>query len=283
MPGLDRIFDVFVRTARSSVEASLGDIAGLTLQGIELIRYGSWIDRLPVPLSVHMFRLKPLHGNGLVILSPPLSAAALEVAFGGKARRQSVVDGREYSGIETRVLQRFVTNVLGDFQDAWQPVHPLELSVLRSESNPAHAAIATEEAVVMIAELRVLLEGQEGLTLTICMPYAALDPVRTKLSGEIEGPQDDRGASWAGILRGRIGDLLLDVRAELGSCQMPMREVLTLKAGDVLTLDTRKDEAVVVRVGDLPKFLGVPGMARDGHAIRILGRITQKARGRKAA
>lgn len=283
MPGLDRIFEVFVRGMRSPVEALLGDIAGLSLAGVELIRYGTWTERLPVPLSVHMFRLTPLNGNGLVILSPPLSAAALEMAFGGRARRQAVVDGREYSEIETRVLQRFVARVLEAFQDAWQSVYPLDLSILRSESNPAHATIATEDAVVLIAELRVLLEGEEGLTLSLCIPYAALDPVRNSLSGEVEGVTEDRGVSWGGVLRGRIADLQLQVQAELGSCQMSMREVMTLKAGDVLTLETRRDDAIVLRVEDLPKFLGVPGVSRDGHAVRIVDRLVQGAARRKAA
>jgi flagellar motor switch protein FliM len=283
MPGLDRIFEVFVRGMRSSVEALLGDIAGLSLAGVELIRYGTWAERLPVPLSVHMFRLTPLNGNGLVILSPPLSAAALEMAFGGKARRQAVVDGREYSEIETRVLQRFVMRVLEAFQDAWQSVHPLDLCILRSESNPAHATIATEDAVVLIAELRVLLEGEEGLTLSLCIPYAALDPVRNELSGEVEGAKDERSASWDGVLRGRITDLPLAVRAELGSCQMSMRDVMALKPGDVLTLDTRREGAIVLRVEDLAKFLGVPGVSRDGHAVRIVDRIVPGAAGLRAA
>lgn len=283
MPGLDRIFEVFVRGMRSTIETLLGDIAGISLAGIELIRYGTWAERLPVPLSVHMFRLSPLSGNGLLILSPQLSAAVLEMAFGGKARRQAVIDGREYSAIETRVLQRFVGQVLVDFQESWQSVYPLDLSILRSESNPSHATIATEDAVVLIAELRVLLEGEEGLTLTLCIPYAALDPLRTKLSGEIEGVQDERGASWYRALRGRIADVPVEIRAELGSCHMSMGEVMHLKAGDVLTLDTRREDTIVVRVENVAKLLAVPGVSREGHAVRIVDRIRPGAVGLKAA
>jgi flagellar motor switch protein FliM len=275
LPGLDRIFDSYLRLLRTSLEGLLGEIGGLTLASVELVRYGSWVRQLAVPVSVNMFRMNPLNYNGLVVLSPPLASAALEVAFGGKARRQALVEGREYSGIETRVLQRFVTRVLGDFQEAWQPIEHLEFSVVRSESNPAHAPVATDDAVALLTEFRVLLEADEGLTLTICIPYSALDSVRQKLTGEFGALAATKGKSWAGQLQGRIGEIKLGVKAELGSCHLNMREVLTLKPGDVITLERRRDEPVFVHVEDLPKFYGVPGLSREGHAVRILGPLNE--------
>jgi len=271
MPGLDRIFDSFLRTLRGTMETLLGEIGGVTLAGIELVRYRSWLSRLAPPVNVNIFRLAPLHGNGLLVVSQPLASAALEVAFGGQSRRQTPVEGREYSGIETRVLQRFVARVLADFQDAWRPIQQLELSIVRSESNPAHAVVAMEDAVVLVAELRVLLEADEGLTLSIAIPYAARDPVRQKLTGEFETPDDERGASWASELRGRIGDVKLGIKAELGSCRMTLRQVMALGPGDVLTLEKKREEPIVMRIEKVPKFLGLPGVAGEGHAVRIVG------------
>jgi len=282
MPGLDRVFDSFLRTLRTSVEGLLGEIGGLSLTSVELLRYGGWVQRLTVPVSVNMFRISPLNHNGLVVLSPPLASAALEVAFGGKARRQALVEGREYSGIETRVLQRFVHRVLVEFQEAWQPIEPLEFSIVRSESNPAHAPVATDDAVALVAEFRVLLEADEELTLSICIPYAAFDSLRSKLTGEFGALAATRGKSWASQLQGQISEIRLGVKAELGSCHLSVRDVLGLKPGDVITLERRRDEPVLVHVEALPKFYGVPGLARDGHAVRILGRVKQNSGGPSA-
>jgi flagellar motor switch protein FliM len=283
MPGLDRIFDTFLRILRSSIETLLGDIGGVSLGTIELIRYGSWLAQQSTPLSVHLFRLSPLPGSGLLVLSPALSGIALEVAFGGTTRRQTLIEGRGYSDIETRVLQRFAARILSDFEDAWEPIQPLELAVLRSESNPAHAAIATEEALVLVAEIRVLAQADEELPLMLCIPYGALDAIRPKLTGEFEVEDGSPGAQWSGQLRNSIGDLKLNVRAELGSCQMSMRQVLRLKPGDVVPLGTRRDEPILVRVEEKPKFYGVAGMAHEGHAVRITDRVRQGVTGLDAA
>ena len=272
MPGLDRVFDAFVRLLRATMEVSLGEIGGVALGGIELLRYGSWVRRFAPPVSVHMFRITPLPSNALAVLSPALAAATLEAAFGGKIRRQTLVEGREYSSIETRVLQRFVGRVLADFEEAWRPIQPLEVSIVRSESNPAHAVVATEDAVVMIADLRILVEAEEGLQLDVCIPYAALDSIRSKLTGEVEGLTEERGPGWGKQLRGRIEDVQVGVSVELGNTTLPLRSILRFKVGDVLTLDTGKEEPALVRVERLPKFRGVPGLARDTYAVRIVDR-----------
>jgi flagellar motor switch protein FliM len=277
LPGLDRVFDVFIRNLRGTIEGTLGDIGGLSLSGVELLRYGSWTQRFAGAQSVHMFKLAPLHGNGLLLLSPTLAAAALEVAFGGKTRRSKAIEEREYSLIETRVLQRLVSRILGDFQEAWQIIEPLELSLVRSESYFSHAVVATDDAVALVAEVRILLESEEELSLTVCVPYGALDPLRTKLAGEIDGLAEDRGPSWMGQMRERIDDVSIDVSVELGSCLVSLRRLVALKEGDLLVLDTRKDDPVVVRVEGLPKFYGMPGLARSGHAVRVLGRIGRRA------
>ena len=277
LPGLDRVFDVFIRNLRGTIEGILGDIGGLSLSGVELLRYGNWTQRFPRAQSVHMFRLAPLHGNALLVLSPTLAAAALEVAFGGRTRRSKPIEEREYSLIETRVLQRLVVRVLGDFQEAWQIIEPLELSVLRSESHLSHAVIATDDTVALVAEVRILLESEEELSLTVCIPYGALDPLRAKLAGEIEAVADDRGPSWTGQMRERVDDVKVDLTVELGSCLVDLRRLVALKEGDMLVLDTRKDDPVVVRVEGLPKFYGMPGLARSGHAVRILDRIGRRA------
>jgi flagellar motor switch protein FliM len=273
MPGLDRVFDVFVRTLRGSLEGLLGEIGGVTLGGIELVRYGSWVRRFAPPVSVHMFRLAPLPGNGLMILSPPIAAAALEAAFGGKIRRQTLVEGREYSSIETRVLQRFVARMLEDFREAWESIQTLDLSIVRSESNPAHAVVATEDGVVMVADLRILVDADVGLGADICIPYAALDSLRNKLTGEFEAVLEERGPGWGRQLRGRLDDVAVGVSVDLGGCTLPLRSVLKLQAGDVLTLDASRDEPVVMRVEQIPKFTAVPGIASDGYAVRIVDRV----------
>jgi flagellar motor switch protein FliM len=59
--------------------------------------------------------------------------------------------------------------------------------------------------------------------------------------------------------------------ADLGRLEMTTREVLGLRAGDVLHLSTRGEDALPIRVEGTPLMTGVAGVSRGRNAVRILG------------
>ncbi len=74
----------------------------------------------------------------------------------------------------------------------------------------------------------------------------------------------------------RMGDAMrdvpVDVVVELGRLTLGLREVLTLKAGDVVRLNAAVDDPVSVRVANLEKLGGVPVVSRGQLAVEIRGR-----------
>jgi flagellar motor switch protein FliM len=65
------------------------------------------------------------------------------------------------------------------------------------------------------------------------------------------------------------------VKAVLGRTTVTVRDVLELQPGDVMTLDTGVNEELEVRVGDLLKFYGIPGVKKNKVAVRIT-RVAKK-------
>jgi len=68
-------------------------------------------------------------------------------------------------------------------------------------------------------------------------------------------------------------DLLLDVKVqltvELGTCQMPMREVLQLNVGSVVKLDQAAQAPVVLFVNQKKIARGEVVVSEDRYAIKI--------------
>jgi flagellar motor switch protein FliM len=60
------------------------------------------------------------------------------------------------------------------------------------------------------------------------------------------------------------------VLIQLARGALPLGEVAELKVGDVIKLDTQKQEPAVVFLGDRPKFLGRPGLKGRKRAVEIL-------------
>jgi flagellar motor switch protein FliM len=64
----------------------------------------------------------------------------------------------------------------------------------------------------------------------------------------------------------------VDVVAELGTVELGLRQLLSLRAGDTLRLSTAVDEPIALTVAGVPKFDAVPVIARGQMAVQVRGR-----------
>lgn len=275
MPGLDVVLGRLARDLRGSLATFFGSVPNVTVGGVELVKFGSFMTQLRQPIGLLFYKLAPLRGQGMLILRPPLVAAVLQVLFGGTPGRPTPPATREFSAIEQRVLERLATRILGDLREAWRPVAAMDCSLLRIETNPLFATIATAHELVLLTEIQVAAEGFGDLAFSIAIPNGALEPVRPALARiqEAEGADAVPEAGWHERLQLGLAEAPVEMRVELGRRQLPMSKVLALKVGDVVALGTGREGPVVVRVGGRPHFLGTPGVAGSSNAVSITARM----------
>jgi flagellar motor switch protein FliM len=165
--------------------------------------------------------------------------------------------------------------VLEDLRSAWQPTEAIACTLVASETNPQFAAICGTEELVVAVGLRVSVEGCGQGTLCLCLPNAALDPIRPRLQRLPLGGGGGRAVpeAWRARIEAALADIAVEVSAELGKRRLALREVLALRAGDLLALETGRDGPVVLRVAGKPRFLGAPGIAGGKNAVRITARL----------
>ena len=243
------------------------------MTGVELVKFGRITERLTRPVSLQLFRMPPLRGQGMVVLRGPLVGTLLQVFFGGTLARTAPVAEREYSSIEQRALERFGARVLADFREAWRPIATLELALVRTETNPSFAPIAAAQDLVVQIDVQITAEGAEAGTLSLCIPNGALDPVRPRLRATPGEEAEPPAAVWGERMRALLAGAELELAAELGTRRMSVRDVLGLSPGDVIPLGTGREGPVLVRVEGRPRFVGAPGMSGGSNAVRVTGRL----------
>src|SRR5207248_9029531 len=181
LPGLELVVDRFVRGLRTSLGALLGQVPDLDVRGPELLKFARVTARLPQPVGLGVFRMPPLRGQGLLVVTPALVTTLLQVFCGGAPGRTTPVAGRDLSGIEQRVLEPFGARVLHDLKEAGRPLAAIEFGALDAETNPLFATIAGPQDPVVLLALAVGIAGQASPGLWLCLPNAALDPLRHRL------------------------------------------------------------------------------------------------------
>jgi flagellar motor switch protein FliM len=268
MPTMELIHDRFARQFRTHLAKFLGRTCFANVGGIEMVKFGLFMKKLPLPSSLHIFRMPPLSGYALMVVSAPLVFGVIDGLFGGSGQGRVKIEGREYTPIESRLIGKVVMMALEVLKDAWAPIHPVDFVYVRSEFNPLAIAIVPPTDVVIIVTIEVELE-QESTTLTICMPYSTLEPLRGKLA---TGFQSTRLEVDSGVIRRmetNVKQTIASLGVQLARGTIKTRDFLKLNVGDVITLDTNPADEARVMIEGAPKFYGYVGSYRGNRAVRI--------------
>lgn len=271
LPGLEAIYDRFVRGARSAFSRELSVKSGLELQSLRQEKYGAWLKQAPDPFCAQPFSLKPLSGSAALVFTPLLANQLVDVLMGGNGSFASAKRAREYSEIERRLLTKFAALLVELLADAWSPVLQVSAICGRLNTSPQTLNLGSPTDWISSAAISVELAGKCS-DLFLLLPMYALGPVKDKLEagGAGAAPAAD-SASRTKLTR----QLLLteaDVSVMLGKGKITGRELLNLKVGDVIALETRADSDAVVRVEGKPKFSAALGTAAGNKAAIIKSR-----------
>lgn len=275
MPTMELIHDRFARQFRTTISKFLGRTCFANVGGIEMVKFGLFMKKLPLPSSLHIFRMPPLPGYALLVVSAPLVFGIIDSLFGGSGLGRTKIEGREYTPIETRLIGKVVMQALDTLKDAWAPIHPVDFVYVRSEFNPLAIAIVPPTDVVVIVTIEVELE-HETTSLIICMPYSTIDPLRSKLA---TGFQSTRLETDSGVMKRmevNVKQSLAHVSVQLASGGIKAKEFLELKVGDVVTLDNNPSDEAMFMIEGAPKFFGYVGSYRGNRAIRITRPIPKR-------
>ncbi|MFP4070713.1 MAG: flagellar motor switch protein FliM [Desulfovibrionales bacterium] len=268
MPVMEIINDRFARLASNAIANSMRKKVDVNPISIDMSKFGDFMRSLPVPTSINIFKMDPLRGNALVVVDTRLVFALVENFFGG-AGSQPKVEGREFTPIEQVIIARIVNILLTTMEEAWQPVHPVKIELVRSEINPQFATIVPPSDVVVVVSFEIELETSIG-SLIVALPYATIEPIRSKLYASFQSERLEVDHAWIGRFKERLLETPVEVVVELGKTAISGRQLMSLKPGDVLLLDTDVDDLLKAEVQGVRKFFGQPGFVKGNRAFQVI-------------
>ena len=150
LPTLDIINQMFSRLFRNSFATLMRKPAQVNTVSTDTIKFGDFLRSLPVPSSLHIFRMEPLRGHGLMVVESKLVFAVVDTFFGGTGTKAAKIADRDFSSIEIRMTKSVILSALEDLEKAWRPVHGGTTNFVRSEVNPQFAAIVPPTDIVLV-------------------------------------------------------------------------------------------------------------------------------------
>ena len=263
MPTLDIINDRFARQFRITLSNSLRKIVQVNVESTSLMKYGEFLNYLPIPSCLNLLKFHPLRGSCIMAFESKLIFAFLNNWFGGATNPQERIETRDFTAIELMIVKKVIALLLEDLHKAWQPVFAIEGEYIRTETNPQFLAVVAPSDVVVLTSFEIEIDGLRG-SIQFVIPYNTIEPIRQHLSRGIGSDSDAEDNAWRSLISESLLDVNVNNSVVLGTSKVRIRQLLDLKPGDVLTLDRNQTDVLDMFVEQAHKF-NVNPMERAGH------------------
>lgn len=270
MPTLEMVNERFARHMRISLFNMMRRTAEVSINGVQMIKFGEYVHTLFVPTSLNMVRFRPLKGTGLITMEARLVFILVDNFFGGDGRYHAKIEGREFTPTERRIIQMLLKLIFEDYKEAWAPVMDVSFEYLDSEVNPAMANIVSPTEVVVISSFHIELDGGGG-DFHVALPYSMLEPIRELLDAGVQSDKEDTDLRWSKALRDEIMDVKVGLSTKMLDIDLTLRDIMEMKAGDIIPCEI--PDHITVLIEDLPTFRAKMGRSRDNVALKIIEKI----------
>ncbi len=265
----------FARHLAAKVSAFLRLEFALSLASLTTTTFSRFTDALPEPAHLTLFKLEPLAGLGIISLPPALGLAITNRMLGG--RGGAALENRALTEIETGLLEDFLRMIVEGWCRQWQDLKDPRPLLVGHETNGRFLQTSPPAANMLVVSMEASLGEAPPETLQIAMPYAALESSIKKAPAQRPKevrttPVPDRAAfarraAYAGISLPAVADWLVG--------DVTLRDILHLRAGDVLELPTETLAQTRINLTGEPLFIGTAGV-RDGRvAVRLDRRLDE--------
>lgn len=267
LPMLEIVFDRLVRLMTISLRNFTSDNVEVSLDNVSSIRFGDYLNSIPLPAILSVFRAKEWDNFGMFTVDSNLIYSVVDVLLGGRRGTAAMrIEGRPYTTIELNLVQRMIEVVLQDVQSAFEPLSPVTMELDRMETNPRFAAIARPANAAILVKLRVDMEDRGG-RMEMLLPYATLEPIRELLLQMYMGEKFGRDSIWEEHLATELWSTKVQLDAVLDEQRMSLRDVMNFEVGQTIMLNNSPDGLVDMRCGQA--LIGRGHMGRVGNKIAV--------------
>jgi flagellar motor switch protein FliM len=266
LPMLEIVAKSFADRMGASLSSLLGREAIVQFTALDSSKAGELQAGLPVPASLAILKVKPLPGTAFVSVEPGLLLTLLDGFFGGSGRATSDSQAAIAPAAQ-RFLALMLRNFAAEWTTAWTPVAPLELELIKQETNPRLMQLGSPLDPVLVLKFTVEFGARSGC-IDWLLPESLLAPIRELLASDGNTAPVRKQEAWGPMLRSVLQETEVETRAILAQAQISLRELVRLTPGDVIPIDT--PQHVTLLAGEVPLYRGRFGVSQGRNALKII-------------
>lgn len=253
---LESINQQFGRALAGMLTGLLSTGVQVEALSIEQMTYRQFCHQVPDVTVLGIFSMTPLDGTALLEINPHLVWYVIDRCLGGTG--EIITTPREISLMEKGLLEELFRRILRDMSKAWEPLMPAHLQLRDLGTTPVTLRYAQPDDRMVVSSFSIVAQDINALC-TCAIPISTLDLERL-LNPEHQWDEEEqqRVAREQTKLNEAVAMIPLPVRACLPDIRIPIREINSLREGDVIFLNTAPTDPIEVRIANLRGLRGRP-------------------------
>lgn len=265
---LEIIYEHYGRLLSTNLPLYLRKNVKISVASSETVVFSEFSNALSNPVILGIINFSPLQGSILIELAPNLGFAMIDRMLGGQGA--PIERERDFSEIELTIIDKILSLCMQLMKEPWRNVVDIEPFLERIETNPQFAQIIAPNDMIAIITLNVKIGEVEGF-MNICLPYFTVESVMDKLNTKFwfSTMKDSSDEDYSQYVEAMIRRVEIPVKTMLGSSVITVKDFVNLQCGDIIRLDSKTDSELPVYVGNIKKFMAMPGKNGDKYAVRV--------------
>ncbi len=233
------------------------------------LTYDEFIRSMPSPMTIGIFELNPLPGQILLGISFEILSCIVDRMLGGLGL--SEYKQRELTDIEEALAKKVIERIVKNLESSWSNIIPVQGNVVGLDNNYQMVQVASTGEIVALITFEIQVAGKYFGLMSLCFPYPVLETVLANLSTQhifqtkgIIATTEERQKMIQ-----KLNTSNVDLSVILGTTDILLEEFLDLKEGDIIKLDTKTTDDLIVKVNGEKKYFARPGTVEENVSVKI--------------
>ena len=266
---LTRIHENFARLLTTFFSAQLRSYVQISVVSVDQIPFEEFIRSIPHMTLINVFEVPPLEGNILMEVNPSIAYSMLDMMMGGKGGAYTKVDS--LTEIEMKIMTNLFERSFDNLREAWANIADIDPILTELEVNPQFLQMISPNETVVVISFNTIIGETSGM-IKICIPHVVLEPIVPNLSVRywMQSNKKEVSPEQLKVLEKRVKSAEISIVAELGNTDISIEDLLYLQLGDVIQLNTKIEDPLLIKVGEIPKFTAQPGKLKNRMAVQVI-------------
>jgi len=272
---IEMMHEAFARHFGADLSAYIRTMAEVTVTSVKQMTFSEYIEKIPNPTSIAVFSMEPLKGMAVMEINPSIIFPIIDRVLGGHGGALS--KPRELTDLEQAIVGKIIEKAFVNLKDSWHRIIEFEPEIKARETNPQFVQIVAPNEMCLNLNFEIKIKEHVG-AMSMCIPYMVIEPVLFKLSARqwFTLTKEEMTEETREVLDKKVRTTWVPISVNLGAATLKMRDIVELKKGDIIKLETNAKDDVLVLAEGTPMYYAKIGTKGKKKAVKIT-KVLKKA------